>query len=74
MPHRAGMQHNVVLVTATPQQPFGTALQALKKSVLNPGFRDLAGAAEMLRQFNATLMRRFPVGERVNNVANDDPS
>ena len=41
---------------------------------LDPGFRDVVTATEMLRPFDAKRMRRYPVSERVNNVANDDPS
>jgi putative SOS response-associated peptidase YedK len=40
---------------------------------LDPGFRDTAAAVEMLTPFDAMLMRRYPVSERVNNVANDGP-
>ena len=40
---------------------------------LDPGFRDVAATTEMLRPFDAVLMRRYTVGERVNSVANDDP-
>ena len=39
---------------------------------LDPGFRDVAETTEMLRPFDAVLMRRYPVSERVNSVANDD--
>ncbi len=40
---------------------------------LDPGLQDLAAAAEILKPFNAALMRCYPVSERVNNVANDGP-
>jgi putative SOS response-associated peptidase YedK len=40
---------------------------------LDPGFRDLGATTNMLRPFDATLMRRFPVSERVNSVSNDGP-
>jgi putative SOS response-associated peptidase YedK len=40
---------------------------------LDPGFRDVAAATEVLTPFDAGLMRRYPVGERVNIVTNDDP-
>jgi putative SOS response-associated peptidase YedK len=40
---------------------------------LDPGFRDVAATTEMLKPFDAKLMRRYPVSERVNSVANDDP-
>ena len=40
---------------------------------LDPGFRDVAATTGMLRPFDAKLMRRYPVSERVNCVANDDP-
>jgi putative SOS response-associated peptidase YedK len=40
---------------------------------LDPGFRDVAATSGMLRPFDARLMRRYPVSERVNSVANDGP-
>ena len=40
---------------------------------LDPGFRDLAETTDMLRPFDAARMQRYPVGERVNSVANDGP-
>jgi putative SOS response-associated peptidase YedK len=39
---------------------------------LDPGFREVAATSEMLRPFDGALMRRYPVSERVNSVANDD--
>ncbi len=39
---------------------------------LDPGFRDLAATTEMLKPYDAGLMRRYAVSTRVNNVANDD--
>ena len=32
----------------------------------------MAAITEMLRPFDARLMRRYPVSEHVNRVANDD--
>lgn len=39
---------------------------------LDPGFRDVATATEMLKPYDAVQMRRYAVSARVNNVANDD--
>jgi putative SOS response-associated peptidase YedK len=39
---------------------------------LDPAFRDTASVLEMLRPFDAGLMRRYPVSTRVNQVQNDD--
>ena len=39
---------------------------------LDPGFRDLASVSRMLKPFEPTLMRRYPVSTRVNQVQNDD--
>ncbi len=39
---------------------------------LDPGFRDLASVSRMLEPFEPTLMRRYPVSTRVNQVQNDD--
>ena len=40
---------------------------------LDPAFRDTASVSGMLRPFDASLMRRYPVSTRVNQVQNDDP-
>jgi putative SOS response-associated peptidase YedK len=39
---------------------------------LDPAFRDTASVTEMLKPFDAALMRRYPVSTRVNHVLNDD--
>jgi putative SOS response-associated peptidase YedK len=39
---------------------------------LDPGFRDVAAASEMLKPYDARLMRCYAVSARVNHVANDD--
>ena len=39
---------------------------------LDPGMRDADAAADLLKPFDATLMRCYPVSNRVNQVANDD--
>jgi putative SOS response-associated peptidase YedK len=39
---------------------------------LDPGINDVVTASEMLKPFDAGLMRCYPVSTRVNNVANDD--
>jgi len=39
---------------------------------LDPGMRDVAAASELLRPYDARLMRCYPVSARVNRVANDD--
>jgi putative SOS response-associated peptidase YedK len=40
---------------------------------LDPGFWDACSLSAMLRPFNASSMKRYPVSTRVNTVANDDP-
>ena len=40
---------------------------------LDPGFTDDAGITELLRPFDANLMKRFPVSSRVSSAQNDDP-
>jgi putative SOS response-associated peptidase YedK len=40
---------------------------------LDPGFKDVKVLAEVLVPFDAARMRCFPVSNRVNAVANDDP-
>ena len=39
---------------------------------LNLAFRNTASLSEMLRPFEAALMRSYPVGTRINQVQNDD--
>ena len=39
---------------------------------LDPGMNDVAAASELLKPFDARLMRCYPVSTRVKNVANDD--
>ncbi len=39
---------------------------------LDPGFNDLNAVSDLLKPFDARLMRCFPVSTRVNQVANDD--
>jgi putative SOS response-associated peptidase YedK len=39
---------------------------------LDPGMRDASAACEMLKPCDARLMRCYPVGSRINHVANDD--
>jgi putative SOS response-associated peptidase YedK len=39
---------------------------------LDPGMRNVAAASELLRPFDARLMRCYPVSTRINHVANDD--
>lgn len=39
---------------------------------LDPGMKDSAGVSELLRPFDPTAMRCYPVSSRVNNVQNDD--
>jgi putative SOS response-associated peptidase YedK len=39
---------------------------------LDPGIADAARVADCLKPFDARLMRKYPVGTRVNRVENDD--
>jgi putative SOS response-associated peptidase YedK len=39
---------------------------------LDPGMKDSAVVSELLKPFDARLMRAYPVSSRVNNVLNDD--
>jgi putative SOS response-associated peptidase YedK len=39
---------------------------------LDPEMRDVAVASELLKPYDARLMRCYPVGTRINPVANDD--
>ena len=39
---------------------------------LDPGMKDVRAAAELLKPYDARLMRCYPVSNRINHVANDD--
>ena len=39
---------------------------------LDPGMRDVAAASELLKPYDARLMRCYPVSVRINHVGNDD--
>jgi putative SOS response-associated peptidase YedK len=39
---------------------------------LDPGFTDVTAVSEMLKPFDARLMRSYPVSTRINHAANDD--
>jgi putative SOS response-associated peptidase YedK len=39
---------------------------------LDPGMEDLGAASELLKPYDARLMRCYPIGTRINHVANDD--
>jgi putative SOS response-associated peptidase YedK len=39
---------------------------------LDPGMTNVAAASEMLKPYDARLMRCYPVSSRINHVANDD--
>ena len=40
---------------------------------LDPGMNDVAAVSEMLKPYDAGLMRSLPVSSRINSVGNDDP-
>lgn len=40
---------------------------------LDPGMTDPAGVSELLKPFDARLMKKYPVNTRVGNADNDDP-
>ena len=39
---------------------------------LDPGMLNVAAASELLKPYDARLMRCYPIGTRINRVANDD--
>jgi len=39
---------------------------------LDPGMRDVSAASDLLKPYDARLMRCYPVSTRINNVANED--
>jgi len=39
---------------------------------LDPGMRDVSVASDLLKPYDAQLMRCFPISTRINHVANDD--
>jgi putative SOS response-associated peptidase YedK len=40
---------------------------------LDPGFTDMTAASELLKPYDARLMRCYLVSTRVNHAATDDP-
>jgi putative SOS response-associated peptidase YedK len=41
---------------------------------LDPGMQSVAAISEMLKPYDARLMRSYPISTRINHVANDDES
>lgn len=39
---------------------------------LDPGMKDVSAASELLKPYDAQLMRCYPISTRINQVANDD--
>jgi putative SOS response-associated peptidase YedK len=39
---------------------------------LDPGMRDVSAASELLKPYDARLMRCYPISTRINSVVNDD--
>jgi putative SOS response-associated peptidase YedK len=39
---------------------------------LDPKMKDVAAASELLKPYDARLMRCYPISARINRVANDD--
>jgi putative SOS response-associated peptidase YedK len=39
---------------------------------LDPGLQDVAAISELLKPYDARLMRSYPISSRINHVANDD--
>jgi putative SOS response-associated peptidase YedK len=39
---------------------------------LDPGAQDASWASELLKPYDAQLMRCYPINTRINHVANDD--
>jgi putative SOS response-associated peptidase YedK len=39
---------------------------------LDPGMQNVAAVADLLKPYDARLMRRYPVSTRLNSVVNDD--
>jgi putative SOS response-associated peptidase YedK len=39
---------------------------------LDPGMTDVSAASELLKPYEARLMRCYPVSTRINHAANDD--
>ena len=39
---------------------------------LDPGMKDVGAASELLKPYDARLMRCYPVSAQINHVVNDD--
>jgi len=53
------------------KDPHGTWIKSCSIG-LDPGMKDMTAASELLKPYDARLMRCYPVGTRVNQVTNDD--
>jgi len=40
---------------------------------LDPGMKDVSAASDLLKPYDARLMRCYPISTRINHVVNDDP-
>jgi putative SOS response-associated peptidase YedK len=40
---------------------------------LDPGFTEVSAVSELLKPYDARMMRSYPVSTRINHAANDDP-
>jgi hypothetical protein len=50
---------------------IGTHPRRTVKS-LDPGMRDVSATSELLKPYDARLMRYYPVSARINHVADDE--
>jgi putative SOS response-associated peptidase YedK len=41
-------------------------------TLLDPGMKDVSAVSELLRPYDARLMRCYPVSSRINSAVNDD--
>ena len=39
---------------------------------VDPGMKDVSTASDLLKPFDARMMRGYPISTRINRVANDD--
>jgi putative SOS response-associated peptidase YedK len=81
-PDPAGIPLNSFTILTTDANPLLTGIHDRMPVILkpedydlwlDPGMTDPAGVADLLKPFDARLMKKYPVSTRVGNADNDDP-
>jgi hypothetical protein len=67
------VEYTTLVVTATIHDRVPVILDQDSYDLwLDPGMKDVNAASDLLKPYDARLMRRYPISTRINHVANDD--